>query len=144
MAATAPVLRIGRLARAGGVSVETIRYYERRGLLPGARRESSGYRIFADDAAARLRFIRRAQELGFSLDEIASLLALSPRSRVACREVQAHVRQRLAEIDRRLERLRGVQQGLLELLDACERRGGARDCPLLASLGEEGHDGVDD
>ena len=103
-------MTIGELAREAGVGVQTVRYYERRRLLPTASRRASGYREFTRGALERLRFIRRAQELGFTLAEIAELLALRLDPHTTAADVKARAEQKIEEIDRRihdLERIRG-------------------------------------
>jgi Cu(I)-responsive transcriptional regulator len=133
-------LRIGELARRAGVSIDTIRYYERAGLLPPSPRSAAGYRSFAPTAALRLRFIRRAQELGFSLEEISDLLALRRRGRRSCAAVRAKAAERLAAIDRKRAQLDRMRAALAALVASCELDGRDEDCPLLEALGEEGDD----
>src|SRR5712692_7713612 len=92
-------LTIGRLAKQAGINLETVRYYERRGLLPKPPRTASGYRLFPADAALRLRFIRRAQELGFSLKEIRDLLALRVSPRTTSAEIRKRTEAKIADIE---------------------------------------------
>lgn len=125
---------VGKLAKLTGVAVETLRYYERRGLLPQARRTASGYRLFGDDAAQRLRFIRRAQALGFSLDEIAELLALSDNPSKSAQEVKQLTQSKIADIELRIRDLQRMKQGLAELDRQCTGHGSTRDCPILSAL----------
>lgn len=134
-------LRIGELARRSGVSIDTIRYYEREGLLPLAPRTAGGYRRYAPSAAARLRFIRHAQEVGFSLDEIGELLALRRRRRGSCDAVRAKAGERLVAIERKLARLERMRAALVELVATCESGGADGDCPLLEALEREDRDG---
>src|SRR5574341_1089247 len=104
-------LSIGQVAAAGEVNVETIRYYERRGLFPASRRTPSGYRQYSEEAVSRLRFIKRAQELGFSLQEIQELLALRVRHAAACGAVERKTRQKIELVHRKirdLERMAGT------------------------------------
>lgn len=125
-------LTIGKVARAAGVNVETVRYYERVNLLPRPPRPSGGVRRYSDDAVARIRFIKRAQELGFSLAEIERLLALQdPQSCSAARSLAA---EKLGLVEARLvdlERMRGV---LKELIERCDARRGDVSCPIIESL----------
>ncbi len=130
-------LTIGQLARRAGVGVETVRYYERRGLLPEPPRRESGYREFSPEAATRLRFIKRAQELGFSLREIKELLALRVTPGCNCERVLERTNDKIADIERRLRSLRGMRRALTKLADACRRRGTTRACPILEALGAE-------
>ena len=135
--AARPHLTIGRVARAAGVAIDTIRYYEREGLLPEPERRLSGYRDYTPDAVMRLRFIRRAKELGFTLPEIRELLALSADRERGVRGVKQRAEARLAEIDRRIRELRRVQRGLKALIDACPGHGAPERCPILTALSHE-------
>lgn len=127
-------LRIGEVSKLTGVTVESVRYYERRGLLAPARRLRSGYRAFGTDAVARIRFVRQAQALGFSLEEIAALLALHPSDRASCDRVRRAAEARLAEVEQKLARLRAIRDGLAELVAACARREPSSTCPILGAL----------
>lgn len=123
---------IGALAQAAGVHVETVRYYQRRGLLPQPPRQRGSYRRYPPDAAARLRFIRHAQKLGFTLDEVAELLQLADGSdRAAIRRVAAarvaQLRQRIAD----MQAMAGVLDGLIA---ACAHDGAAPCCPIIESI----------
>lgn len=127
-----PQMTIGRLARAAGVHVETIRYYQRLGLLDSPARPPGGVRRYADAAISRVRFIKRAQELGFSLAEIRRLMRLEdPHS---CDTARSLAEEKLALVESRLAdlgRLRGV---LTELIGRCDRRRGKVACPIIESL----------
>ena len=137
MKTTTPTMTIGALARAAGVGIDTVRFYEREGLLPAPTRRASGYREYLPASASRLRFIRRAKELGFSLDEIRELLALSADRERGVRGVRQRAETRLAEVERRLRELRRVQRGLKLLIDACPGHGPLDTCPILAALGDQ-------
>ncbi|GAB4374336.1 MAG: helix-turn-helix domain-containing protein [Acidobacteriota bacterium] len=126
----------GRLARRAGVNLQTIRYYERRGLLDPPPRTESNYRVFPPDAVARLRFIRRAQELGFTLEEIRELLSLRASPRANCESVRRRALEKMQEIDRRVGMLRRMKRALASLVHQCEGRRPATDCPILAALDE--------
>lgn len=129
-------MTIGQLARRAGVGVQTIRYYERRRLLPPASRRESGYREFPPAALERLRFIRRARELGFTLAEIADLLALRLDPRTTAADIKARAELKIEEIDLKLHDLQRIRQALAHLAGGC--RGGhapTGDCPLLEALG---------
>ena len=128
-------LGIGELAKRAGVGIDTVRYYERSGLLAPHMRLPSGYRRYRDLEVARLRFIRRAQALGFTLDEIKSLLRLSAQRNVA--QVKRSAQKKLADVDRRIEELQRVRKGLAELIAQCPGHGRAEDCPILRALGSE-------
>ena len=126
-----------QLARRGGVNLETIRYYERIGLLPRPPRSRSGYRQFSSESVRRVRFIKRAQELGLSLKEIKDLLEL----RISPRSTRADVRQRaaakIADIEKKVQHLRAMKKALVRLTEACCGNGSASDCPILESLSLE-------
>ena len=129
--------KTGEVARAGGVNLETIRYYERRGLLPKPPRTPAGYRTFGADAVRRLRFIKHAQELGFSLKEIKELLALRVDARTSCADVRKRAEAKIADIDQKLRALRAMKRALVRLTAACVGRGPVSACPILESLDSE-------
>lgn len=126
---------IGALARRAGVGIDTVRYYERSGLLKPRTRLASGYRRYSDLEVARLRFIRRAQTLGFSLKEVRELLALSAARDVA--RVKRSAQAKLADVEKRIAELERVRVGLSSLIAACPGHGRAADCPILQALGGE-------
>lgn len=127
----APVrLTIGDLARRLDLPVSTLRYYERVGLLPAPARSRSGYRLYDEEAAARLAFVRSAQAIGFTIKDIRELLALDERS--SCPDVRRLLERRLAEIDKKLEDLNRVRTTLREALEVCVKSG--RGCALLSNL----------
>src|SRR3954469_13093782 len=124
-------LTIGRIAQSAGVAIDTIRFYEREGLLPEPRRRPSGYREYDQATVSRLRFIRRAKDLGFTLDEIRELLALSADRNDGVEGVRERAAARLQAIDERIAELQRVRDGLSELVDACPGHGSPEDCPIL-------------
>lgn len=126
---------IGKVAKLAGVSIDTVRYYERNGLLAPAKRLASGYRRYDELQLSRLRFIRRAQELGFSLKDIRELLGLSAQRDVA--RVKRAAEKKLEEVEGRLAALERVRKGLSTLIEACPGHGRARDCPILQALAQE-------
>lgn len=126
---------IGELAKRAGVRIDTVRYYERHRLLYPRERSPAGYRRYGDREVARLRFIRRAKALGFSLAEVAELLALSSRRDVA--QVKRHAQAKLAAVDERLAELQRVRAALADLLSACPGNGRPAQCPILQALGYE-------
>lgn len=129
-------MRIGELASHAGVTVQTVRYYERRGLLVPASRLASGYREYGADAIDRLRFIRRAQELGFTLAEIADLLALRLAHGTPASAVKARAQAKIADIDQKIRDLERIRHALVHLAGRCHGgRGPLGDCPLLEALG---------
>lgn len=122
---------IGQLAREAGVNVETIRYYERRGLLQRPRKPARGYRLYGDEMLARLRFIRRAKRLGFALDEIGQLMELS---RAQCADVENLAGRKLAEVRAQLADLRRLEGAIEALVRSCRGSSAAQDCPIIATL----------
>jgi MerR family copper efflux transcriptional regulator len=128
-------LGIGQLAKRGGVGIDTVRYYERSGLLAPRTRLASGYRRYGDTELARLRFIRRAQGLGFTLKEIKQLLALSAQRDVG--RVKRSAQTKLLDVEARIAALERVRDGLATLIEACPGHGRAADCPILRALTDE-------
>lgn len=126
---------IGALAKRAGVGIDTVRYYERNALLMPRVRLASGYRRYSELELARLRFIRRAQGLGFSLKEVRDLLAISAQRDVA--RVKRSAQKKLADIEQRMAALQRVRDGLTSLIAACPGHGRAADCPIIKALGGE-------
>jgi MerR family copper efflux transcriptional regulator len=140
MRATQPVaekLTISRLAQLGGVNLETIRYYERQGLLAAPPRTAAGYRVFPREAARRLRFIKRAQELGFSLSEISELLALRMKPGTKQADMRTRAEAKIADIEQKIQSLQAMKKTLRQLTERCEGCGPLAECPILESLDEE-------
>jgi MerR family mercuric resistance operon transcriptional regulator len=130
---TAPALTIGRLARAAGVHVETIRYYQRRSLLALPEKPLGGVRHYPQAAVERVHFIKRAQALGFTLEEIAALLQLDDAS--ACTETRELAARKLAAIERKLADLTAMREALITLIAQCDQRQEPRQpCPIIQSL----------
>lgn len=130
-------LTIGRLAKQAGINLETVRYYERRGLLPKPPRSASGYRLFPAEAARRLRFIRRAQELGFSLGEIRELLSLRMSAAARSTDVRRRAEAKIADIEAKIRSLDSIKRTLRKLTNVCEGCGPIAACPILESLDKE-------
>lgn len=130
---------IGEVARRAQVRIDTVRYYERRGLIPEPMRRESGYREFPAETVERIRFIRRAKRLGFTLTEIKQLLALAGNKAVSCEEVREFATDKLAKVQQQLRDLRRVKQMLADLLERCVAGGSPRGCPILESLQTSGH-----
>jgi DNA-binding transcriptional MerR regulator len=141
MAIAQTVLQIGELATECGVSIDTIRYYERRKLLPHAGRTSGGFRLYTPEAVERLRFIKQAQEIGFSLDEIGELL--SNGGAAECQRVRDLLRAKLDELDERIRAMQKFHRTLADHLAACERelrlRGKAAQCPVIVEIAQIAH-----
>lgn len=138
LAVTRSGLRIGEIARRAGVSVDTLRYYEKRNLLPRAPRSEGGFRLFGLDAIGRVRFIKQAQEMGFSLDEIRGLVTGGGAGE--CRQTRDLLQAKLQEISQRMKALRGFTNTLRRHLRACEdelaRRGADAKCPVIVEIGQ--------
>ena len=126
---------IGTLAKRAGEGIDTVRYYERAGLLAPSKRLASGYRRYGMLELSRLRFIRRAQALGFTLKEVRELLALSAQRDVG--RVKRSAQAKLADVEQRIAALEKVRDGLSTLIAACPGHGRAADCPILKALGDE-------
>ena len=125
-------LTIGRLADEAGVNVETIRYYQRRGLMAEPDKPMSGHRRYDSDATKRVRFIKRAQVLGFTLDEIASLLALEEAR--ACAETRDLAAHKLQVIEGKLADLKAMRKALTALLHQCDSEASKGGCPIIHAL----------
>ena len=127
-------MKIGQLARQAGVPIDTVRYYERHGLLPEPTREPSGYRVYQAADVDRLRFVRRAKGLGFTLVEIRELLALSDHRDEDMAALRATAAGKLADIDHKLGELTRMRAGLQTLITACPGHGELHRCPILHAL----------
>jgi Hg(II)-responsive transcriptional regulator len=131
-------LRIGEVAKLTGIGIETIRFYERKGLLDEPDRRPSGYRQYDESVVARLRFVRRSKELGFTLAEITELLGLWFDTDTKCCDVRKKARTKIEEIEEKVKTLNGMKRSLKKLTDQCQQRGSLHDCPLLDGLGDRG------
>ena len=127
-------LKIGQVAERGGVNLQTIRYYEREGLLPEPPRLQSGYRMFPADAVRRVRFIKRAQDLGFALSEIKDLLALRIDRGRSSVEVREMAQAKISNIEQKIRTLKKMKQVLGELTERCSGCGPSSECPILESI----------
>src|SRR2546426_12524060 len=134
-------LRIGEIAKRAGVSIDTMRYYERLKLLPRPRRSSGGFRLFASEHIERVQFIKQAQDLGLSLDEIKGLLATGGADE--CRKVRDLLQRKLTELDDRLKAMKSFRRVLARHLSACEAEleghGNSACCPVLPVTDKSGH-----
>lgn len=130
-------MRIGEIAAEAGVNVQTLRYYERRRLLEPASRRASGYRDYGQSDLQRVRFIRRAQSIGFTLQEIADLLALRTDARHSCGAVEGRSKLTLERIDDKIEDLKRMRTALATYVTACRDHRPLEVCPLLDALGGE-------
>lgn len=130
-------LTIGQLAKEAKVNVETVRYYERRGLMPEPPRRESGYRQYPQGSVARIRFIKRAQELGFSLKEIMELLSLRMNPDTTCGDIKRKTEVKIADIEEKIRALQKIKRGLGKLATSCRGRGPTSECPILEVLNSE-------
>ncbi len=127
------LIPIGRVAQAVGVPATTLRYYEREGILAPSIRSRAGYRLYNPDAVERLEFIRSAQAVGFTLDDIRALLQLNQADKKTCRsEVQTLLTQRLSQVDEKMKELQRVRDALGQALDRCRHSKG--ECAVLKNL----------
>lgn len=127
-------IAISQVAKAAGVGVETVRFYERQGLLDAPTRLASGYRQYTLDAVKRIQFIRRAKELGFSLKEIRALLTLRAESTSTCADVKRQTEVKIYEIERKIEELCRMQQALMHVVNLCREDVPLSACPILDAL----------
>ena len=132
------MLTTSQLANSAGVNVETLRYYERRGLLPEPPRRASGYRQYSQDDVARIRFIKRAKDLGFTLREVQELLDLRVDPDTPCAMVKRRADLKIIDIEERLRSLKRMKKALNKLAATCSGRGPVGDCPILEALGGDG------
>ena len=126
-------LSIGKLAEAAGVNIETIRYYQRRGLLDEPAKPLSGHRRYSEAATKRVRFIKRAQALGFTLVEVGGLLTLD--AACACTETRALAARKLSLIEQKMASLEAMRHALSSLVQQCDAGTGDIDCPIIDALG---------
>lgn len=131
-------LTIGKVAAEAGVNIQTLRYYERRRLLIAAARRESGYRLYNSDAVIRVRFIKNAQSLGFTLNEIATLLRLRVKHRSQCPDVKAKARKKLDSVHQKIEGLKVLEKSLKTLIRACDAQSTTDSCSLLEALEKNG------
>ncbi|MBI4375331.1 MAG: heavy metal-responsive transcriptional regulator [Elusimicrobia bacterium] len=127
-------MTIGRVARLARVNIQTVRYYERRGILSPDGRRESGYRLYSEEAVRKIRFIKNAQELGFTLEEIAGLLRLRVGRRTRCGDVRRKAETKLDQVNEKIVRLQSMRRVLNGLIHTCRRRGSTDACPILRSL----------
>lgn len=127
-------LTTGQVAKSAHVNIETIRYYERRGLIPEPPRRESGYRQYSQDTVTRIRFIKHAQELGFSLREIQELLSLRLDPTAPAIEVRNRAEQKVQDIDKKIQALQNMKHSLLHLIGQCNGQGTVNDCPIIEAL----------
>jgi Hg(II)-responsive transcriptional regulator len=130
-------LKVGEVARRAGVNLQTIHFYEREGLLPRPPRTASNYRMYSEDAVRRVRFIKRAQELGFALRDIKELLSLRATPGTRCAEIRRRAATKLGDIDQKIATLQRMRRALTKLIGECEGRRPITACPILEALDSE-------
>lgn len=130
-------LTIGDVAKRAAVNIETVRYYERRDLLSRPPRSMANYRLYPENAVRRVRFIKRAQELGFSLKEIQELLSLRAAPKARCADVRGRALAKIDDIDERMRVLRAMKKALTKLVAECAGHAPVSDCPILESFDVE-------
>ncbi|WP_095961547.1 MULTISPECIES: MerR family transcriptional regulator [Myxococcaceae] len=131
-------LSIGQVARGAGVGVETVRFYEKEGLVPRPARNASGYRQYPADTVRRIRFVQAAKVLGFTLKEILELLSLRVTRGKTCADVKARAVEKLSDVDAKLSELQRVRDALAKLAASCTGTGPTSACPFLDALDSEG------
>jgi len=127
-------LKIGEVARKADVGIETIRFYERRGLIPSPSRSPAGYRQYPEDVVRRLLFIKNAKELGFSLKEISELFSLRVKSKTSCGDIKKRAERKIADINERIKTLQRMRNALRKLSSQCKGTGPVGDCPILENF----------
>lgn len=127
-------MKIGELAEQADVNIQTIRYYERRGLVPEPDRTGSGYREYGEDDLTRLHFIRRAKDLGFTLSEIVELLDLEMSAGASAEDVRRRAREKILDVESKLRDLRRIRQALRHVVSSCEAHGPPEECALIYAL----------
>ncbi|MBE7461868.1 MAG: heavy metal-responsive transcriptional regulator [Planctomycetes bacterium] len=128
------LLTIGQIAIRSGVGIETVRFYEREGLLAKPERTQSGYRQFDEEVISRLMFIQRAKELGFTLNEIKELLSLRIEPGTCCKNVRAKAESKIAAVEGKIRMLQRMKKALVRLTQECCEKGGGSECPILDAL----------
>jgi len=136
-----PALTIGKVAKVAGVRIDTVRFYEQKGLIAEPPRGTSGYRHYPEDTVSRIRFIRRAKELGFSLQEIRELLALLVDPEMSSGEVKARAEAKIADIEAKIRALQGMKKTLVAITAACDGCAPVNACPILGALEAEAEHG---
>lgn len=124
-------MKIGELAKRAGIGIETIRYYEREGLLLEPERRPSGYRLYDESTVERLEYVRRAKELGFTLAEIKELLDLSFTNRTCCEHIRHRVETKMADIEQKIQLLQQMKQSLDKIVEHCRDQKFTEMCPLI-------------
>lgn len=128
-------LTIGKIAGQAGLGIETVRFYERKGLIPEPPRdESSGYRCYPEDTVDRLRFVKNAKDLGFSLKEIQELLSLRAEPSESRGDIRARAKSKIENIEQKITSLESMRQALMAMVEECSGKGPRSNCPILKAL----------
>ena len=127
-------MRTSEVASQAQVNTQTLRYYERRSLLTEPERTASGYRAYTPDAVRVVRFVKRAQQLGFTLDDIEDLLHLADGGPASCDDARRMARTRIADLQQRINELAGMRDALTQLVDTCDQPRAERECPILRDI----------
>jgi MerR family mercuric resistance operon transcriptional regulator len=130
-------LTISQVAKRAGINLQTVRYYERQGILALTSRTEAGYRIFSSESVRRIRFIKRAQELGFSLKEIKDLLSLRIDAHTTQTDIRNRTKTKIADVEQKILHLQAIHASLLRMAEDCSGCGSLKDCPILESLDKE-------
>ena len=127
-------MKIGAVARQAGITVETVRFYEKKGLLQPPARNESGYRIYSPESLQHLLFITRSKELGFSLKEIKELLQLREAPDTTCTEIKAQAEKKIIEVERKIQDLEQIKEGLIQVTNSCPGAGSLRNCTIIEAI----------
>ena len=130
-------MKIGEVAKAAGIGIDAVRFYERQGLIPEPARQASGYRVYSPDVVLSLRFIRRAKALGFSLKEISELLSIETAAHATAADVKKLAEAKLADLEDRIRGLQRMRRALKKAVSGCPGKGPTRGCSILRALGDE-------
>jgi MerR family transcriptional regulator, copper efflux regulator len=133
-------MTIKKTAELAGVGVETVRFYERENLIPAPPRTASGYRQYSPEAVDRIRFIKRAQALGFSLPEVRELLCLSDQPGTTPADIRDRAQRKIRNIELKIEQLQRMKNSLQRLTEACHGHGPLSECPILEALSSDGEE----
>lgn len=132
------LLSIGQVARRTQVTVETVRFYEKQGLIVAPQRSDAGYRQYPEETVKRVRFIQHAKEVGFTLKDIAELLALRQEPRTSCADIKLRATQKIEEVDRKIQDLKRIRDALARMILTCSGSGAVSQCPILEELEFDG------
>lgn len=130
-------MKIGQVAKAAGIGIDAVRFYEREGLIPTPPRRPSGYREYTPDVVVSLRFIKRAKQLGFSLKEISELLRLEASNGATSADVRERAQAKLEDLEERIRALQKMRRALRKLVESCPGKGPLSDCSILRALAPE-------